>query len=358
MPLPKPKKDESKEEFMDRCMGDSVMLKEYPNNDQRYAVCESQWDGSKKDKKSDNSELERRVLVFDETELRAEDGDEPKLVGYAAKYGIFTDLGYFREKIKTGAFDEVMDNDVRCLKNHDPNLILGRTKNKTLRLLSNSVGLKFEDDIPATNTGKDTLEEVRRGDISGCSFAFTVAEDDWRYFDDKPAERTIIKIGRLFDVGPVTYPAYEDTTVSARSLEKAKREDGFLSANKIREMEEQNSIPTVSQGEIKSGEQEQKAKKKYECECIECGHTLKTDKHCKDIKCSECGGQMRRKERPGPGQKSKENENTIPAVSQNEAKSGDVEPVVKTISADRHREIMKKYRRAGRELKRIKQAEA
>lgn len=293
MPLPKPKKDESKEEFMDRCMGDSVMLKEYPDNDQRYAVCESQWDGSKKDKKSDNPELERRVLFFDDTELRAEDGDKPRLIGYAAKYGIFTDLGYFREKIKAGAFDKVLGDDVRCLKNHDPNLILGRTKNKTLRLTSNSVGLKYEDDIPATNTGKDTLEEVRRGDISGCSFAFTVAEDDWRYFEDKPAERTIIKIGRLFDVGPVTYPAYEDTTVSARSREKAK---------------EQNTIPAVSQDETKSGEQEQKAKKKYDCECIECGHDFKSDKHCKDLICSECGGQMRRKERPGPDQKSSDDE--------------------------------------------------
>jgi HK97 family phage prohead protease len=283
MPLPKPKKDESKDEFMDRCMSDSVMKKEYPDNDQRYAVCESQWDESKKSRENPNN-IERRILSFDNTELRAE-ADEPKITGYAAKFGTFTDLGYFREKIKAGAFDDVLDDDVRCLKNHDPNLILGRTKNETLRVASNSVGLKFNNDMPDTNTGRDTLEEIRRGDISGCSFAFIVAEDEWKYYDDdRPAERTIIKISRLFDVGPVTYPAYEDTTVSARSLEMAKKTDGFLSSNEIRKDEER--------------------KKKYECECIDCGHTIKTDKHCKDIKCSECGGQMRRKERPGPGQKS------------------------------------------------------
>lgn len=225
MPLPKPKKDESKDEFLDRCMGDSVMLDEYPDNKQRYAVCTDLWDKSKEDKERDNPDMERRILSFDNTELRLSDDDNPKIVGYAAKYGKFTDLGFFKEKIRKGAFDDVLDGDVRCLKNHDPNLILGRTANKTLRLESNSVGLHFEDDIPDTTTGRDAREEVRRGDISGCSFAFTVAEDAWRHFgDERPSERTIVKIGQLFDVGPVTYPAYLDTTVSARSLEKAKEQ--------------------------------------------------------------------------------------------------------------------------------------
>ena len=159
----------------------------------------------------------------EEIELRViGDDNKPKLTGYAAKFNSITDLSWFREKIKSGAFDDALKNsDVRCLKNHDPNLILGRTKSGTLRLDSNTIGLRFEADVPNTSTGKDTIEEIKRGDISGCSFAFTVAEDDWKYSDDKtvPPERTIIRVGKLFDVGPVTYPAYPDTTVAARSLE-------------------------------------------------------------------------------------------------------------------------------------------
>jgi len=164
---------------------------------------------------------ERRVISGDDMELRVDDGDSPRMSGYAAKFGKWSvDLGGFTEKIRAGAFDEALiDCDVRALKNHDPNLILGRTTSKTLRLDTNSVGLRFEVDVPDTTTGRDTVQEIRRKDITGCSFSFTTAEDDWKYLEDGTVQRTIIKVGALYDVGPVTYPAYPDTTVAARSLE-------------------------------------------------------------------------------------------------------------------------------------------
>jgi HK97 family phage prohead protease len=207
--------------------------------------------------------LERRILSPEDIELRVDDGDKPKLSGYAAKYGILTDLGWFKERIKSGAFDEALkDADVRCLKNHDPNLILGRTTSGTLRLQSNTVGLKFEDDVPDTTTGKDILEEVRRGDISGCSFAFTVAEQTWKYFeDDSPPERTIITIAQLYDVGPVTYPAYKDTTVKAREIDTTvamRSLDAFKESEKKQEedekrAEEPKQINRERQREIERG---------------------------------------------------------------------------------------------------------
>jgi HK97 family phage prohead protease len=221
MPMPKPKKDESHDDFIDRCMSDEAMVSEYEDNDQRIAVCETQWDNSRS-----NPNIERRIFNIDEVELRVTDGDEPKIVGYAAKYNKWSvDLGGFTERIKKGAFDEALardDADVRALKNHDPNLILGRTKSGTLRLTTNSVGLNFEVDPPNTSTGRDTIEEIRRKDITGCSFSFTTMEDDWKYKEDGTVERTIVKVGELFDVGPVTYPAYPDTTVAARSLDAFK----------------------------------------------------------------------------------------------------------------------------------------
>jgi len=172
--------------------------------------------------------MERRILSVEDVELRVSDDENPKITGYAAKFGKWSlDLGGFREKIKSGAFDEALkrdDADVRALKNHDSNLILGRTTSGTLRLNTNSVGLQVEIDPPDTNTGRDTVEEIRRKDITGMSFAFTTAEDDWKYLEDGNVERTIIKVGELFDVGPVTYPAYPDTSVAARSMDAYKEE--------------------------------------------------------------------------------------------------------------------------------------
>jgi HK97 family phage prohead protease len=252
MPIPKPKKNESHDDFIDRCMSDEVMVKEYDDSDQRLAVCETQWDNSR-----DNSppDREMRVLSPEDVELRVVGDDEPKITGYAAKYGKWSmDLGGFTERIRRGAFDEaIMESDVRALKNHDPNLLLGRTASETLRLESNSVGLKFEVDVPKTTTGTDTVEEIRRGDLSGCSFAFTVSEDDWKYNEDGTVERTIRKVDRLFDVGPVTYPAYPDTTVAARSL------DAFRSSAK-REQESAEESQPQAESEEQQAEQKKEPK--------------------------------------------------------------------------------------------------
>jgi len=175
---------------------------------------------AKETEKPQAQEIERRVLTVEDVELRVDDGDQRRLTGYAAKFGKWSeDLGGFREKIAKGAFADVLRDDVRCLKNHDPNLILGRTTSGTLKIEENSVGLRFTADLPDTTTGRDTAEEVRRGDISGCSFSFRVLEDDWKYLEDGSIERTILRFKALYDVGPVTYPAYPDTSVAARSLE-------------------------------------------------------------------------------------------------------------------------------------------
>ena len=163
--------------------------------------------------------LERRVLTVEDIELRVSDGDAPQITGYAAKFNKWSaDLGWFIERIKKGAFDDALKtSDVRALKNHDPNFPLGRTPD-SLKLEANSIGLRFEIDPPDTDTVKDTIKEIKHGILTGCSFAFTVVEDSWNY-EAEPMERTIIKVGQLFDVGPVTYPAYPDTTVAARSID-------------------------------------------------------------------------------------------------------------------------------------------
>ena len=186
-----------------------------------------------KENKQMPNNCERRILAVEDIELRVTDGEKPKITGYAARFNKWSlDLGGFKEKIQQGAFDEALEkSDVRALKNHDPNLLLGRTTSGTLKLNTNARGLQVVVDPPDTSTGRDVIEEIRRKDITGMSFSFTTLEDEWKYKDDGSVERTIIKVGKLYDVGPVTYPAYPDTSVAARSLdaykdhvEKEKRE--------------------------------------------------------------------------------------------------------------------------------------
>lgn len=134
------------------------------------------------------------------------------LEGYAALFDEETDLGAFREVIARGAFDDVLEDDVRLLIDHEPPP-LARTKNGTLQLSVDDKGLKYRAELVDTQVARDLYAMVKRGDISQSSFAFTIAEQEW----DSTAElRTVTKVARLFDVSPVTMPAYEQTSVVAR----------------------------------------------------------------------------------------------------------------------------------------------
>jgi len=157
-------------------------------------------------------------------ELRVDTDAPPQLVGYAAIFGQRTTIaGMFHEQIDPGAFrDAVGEDDVRALFNHDPNFLLGRSAAGTLRLSEDATGLRYEIDMPDTQVGRDVLTSVKRGDIRGSSFAFDVVGDVWTNptrSGELPV-RTITK-ARLFDVSPVTFPAYEQTSVSARSQAEA-----------------------------------------------------------------------------------------------------------------------------------------
>jgi HK97 family phage prohead protease len=165
---------------------------------------------------------ERRIVSLP-VEVR-QDGEAKRLVGYAALFNSPTDIaGQFREQIAPGAFtDAVGRDDVRALFNHDPNYVLGRTASRTLTLREDAHGLLYDVAPPATTWAADLMTSVERGDITQSSFGFIVEDDEWT----PPATRAdlplrTIKRVSLFDVSPVTFPAYQDTTVSARSLEQA-----------------------------------------------------------------------------------------------------------------------------------------
>lgn len=144
--------------------------------------------------------------------------------GYAALYNSRTDLGYMFEEIAPGAFDDVLGDDVRCLFNHDPNQILARTVNGTLSLSVDATGLKYAYTTPNRSYAKDLQNAIESGDVSESSFGFRVKEAEWLELEGGAMVRRITKVEMLYDVSPVTYPAYKDTSVAQRSLSDFKKE--------------------------------------------------------------------------------------------------------------------------------------
>jgi len=167
---------------------------------------------------------EERVFAVDDLELRSPmDGtDEPRhLVGHAAVFNSWSqDLGGFKERILPGAFAKALSSDVRALFNHDPNFVLGRTRSNTLTLAEDSRGLAIDIIPPDNQTIRDlVLDPIDRKDINQMSFAFQVVDDEWRMPKTGSGlmERDLKEV-RLFDISPVTFPAYLQTDIGLRSL--------------------------------------------------------------------------------------------------------------------------------------------
>lgn len=153
-----------------------------------------------------------------------EDGALPTIVGYAAVYEAETVIfDMFREKLRRGAFRRAVEDqqDVRALFNHNPDFLLGRVGAGTLRLYDDDHGLRVEIDPPNTPTGREVVELIRRGDIYGMSFGFIPTRVSWEQADESGLGLRVVEDVDLFDVSPVTYPAYEQTEVGIRSSAEA-----------------------------------------------------------------------------------------------------------------------------------------
>jgi len=155
-----------------------------------------------------------------------DDQENRKMTGHAAVFGEIADIGgWFREQIEPGAFkSSIRKDDVRALFNHDENYVLGRNTAGTLKLSEDDTGLKVTIDPPDTQFARDLSVSIERGDISQMSFAFQVQEEEWIRGEKNKTDLRKIKKVRLFDVSPVTFPAYEGTDIAIRS-HKAWREE-------------------------------------------------------------------------------------------------------------------------------------
>jgi HK97 family phage prohead protease len=143
-----------------------------------------------------------------------------KIEGYAAVFSrdSLPIMGFFTEEVMPGAFTEtITQDDIRGLIDHDAHYILGRNKAGTMRLSEDSRGLQYSIDLGPQSYAKDLYESVKRGDVTQSSFGFRTVSDKWMTKDEMD-HRQLVKV-KLFDVSPVTFPAYTQTEVVARNVD-------------------------------------------------------------------------------------------------------------------------------------------
>lgn len=162
-------------------------------------------------------------------ELRAEQADnEPKIEGYFAVFDKTYDMGrdwfgtHMTESIDRGAFDGALEDDIRALINHDDTLVLGRTTAGTLNLRVDDHGLWGSIKVnPNDSDAMNLYARVKRGDVSQCSFGFDILEQAEEVTENGKGIHWTIKSVKLYEVSPCTFPAYEETAISARSRDAA-----------------------------------------------------------------------------------------------------------------------------------------
>lgn len=158
-------------------------------------------------------------------EVRAEEQDGGRVItGRPIVYGSETDLGWFREIIDQGALDEADLTDVRFLVNHNTDMIpLARSRrnngNSTMKMSVDLMGLNLDYVKLDTENNMDAralYSAVERGDLTGMSFMFTIEDEEWQDLESESPLRRIKRIGKVYEVSAVTFPAYEATEINAR----------------------------------------------------------------------------------------------------------------------------------------------
>lgn len=183
------------------------------------------------------NQVERRSTARP-VEIRSEGEGKSVCHGYAAVFYSPSDPGSqyqlwegVYERIMPGAFDRMLreQQDVRALFNHSPDSLLGRVSAGTLRLSIDSIGLRYEIDLPDNTAGRDTKESLARGDLKESSFSFNCYRNGKVSWVDQTIDGVELSIRQIedcdvMDVGPVTFAAYDSTTSGIRSGDREQLE--------------------------------------------------------------------------------------------------------------------------------------
>ena len=161
-------------------------------------------------------------------EIRAENNEKNGdfITGRPIVYNSKTDLGWFSEIIEAGALDKANLKDVRFLVNHDIGMIpLARSRNNnensTMQMSIDKDGMTIRVNLDTENNSdaRNLYSAIKRGDITGMSFMFSIDREEWEDLEGDHPTRRIKSIGQVYEVSAVTFPAYEATEISARDKE-------------------------------------------------------------------------------------------------------------------------------------------
>ena len=194
-------------------------------------------------------------------EIRAENNEKngDHIVGRPIVYNSRTNLGWFDEVIEAGALDKANLKDVRFLVNHNTDMIpLARSRNNnensTMQLEVDEGGMAIRVNLDTENNteARNLYSAIKRGDITGMSFMFTIDDDEWEGLESEHPTRHIRKIGPVFEVSAVTFPAYEGTEISARDKEALENAKATLESVRSRSLESEREILELEKAKLRN----------------------------------------------------------------------------------------------------------
>lgn len=181
-----------------------------------------------------SNKKEVRQTVSGNLEVRAvgDEAEKKTIGGYAVKYNTPTLIrdrwgDEFLEEISAGAFDKSLkERNQKALWNHDTSKPLGSVTAGTLRFNSDASGLNYDIDLPNNSYGNDAYESVQRGDVDGSSFGFVCKENVWSkvQYEGREVYKRSITEAEIFEVSPCTFPAYESSEISIRSMDESRQQ--------------------------------------------------------------------------------------------------------------------------------------
>lgn len=190
--------------------------------------------------------MEQKITRAYDFEMRTEKNEEhgDHVVGMPIVFDSRTNLGLFDEMIDSHALDNTDLKDVRFLVNHDTSKIpLARSRNNnansTMQMEITEAGMNIRVDLDTENNSdaRNLYSAIKRGDISGMSFAFLVDGEEWTDLESDHPTRTITSISRVLEVSAVTFPAYEATSISARSEDEKALESARSALESVKRAE-------------------------------------------------------------------------------------------------------------------------
>lgn len=184
-------------------------------------------------------------------EIRAENNEEygDYITGRPIVYNSKTDLGYFDEIIEAGALDKANLKDVRFLVNHNTDMIpLARSRNNNknstmeMKVVKEGMDIRVNLDTENNSDARNLYSAIKRGDISGMSFMFSINNEEWEDLESDHPTRHIREIGQVLEVSAVTFPAYEATEISARDKEALESAKSLLESKRRESLESEAEL--------------------------------------------------------------------------------------------------------------------